>query len=110
MATVSKVFREDLWLDKSNHIQTYWLALHSMGRMAEGNLIGREGGGHVHHSILHHIHRAVYIFHGQEEGIREEFSQRILARDVSRGEMRTFGFAVRGGRDIDGNGYPGWLQ
>ena len=48
---------------------------------------------------------AVYVFHGSEEGIREKYTQRILAADVDR-SIRTFGFAVRGGRDVDGNGYP----
>uniref|UniRef100_A0A914LSE6 Integrin alpha-2 domain-containing protein n=2 Tax=Meloidogyne TaxID=189290 RepID=A0A914LSE6_MELIC len=47
----------------------------------------------------------VYIFHGSSEGIREKYTQKILARDVHR-DMRTFGFSLRGGRDVDGNGYP----
>lgn len=48
---------------------------------------------------------AIYVFHGSEKGINEKYTQRILARDVHR-DMRTFGFSVRGGRDVDGNGYP----
>lgn len=48
----------------------------------------------------------IYVFHGSESGIREQFTQRIQARDVSR-DLKGFGFSLKGGRDVDGNGYPG---
>lgn len=51
-------------------------------------------------------HGAVYVFHGSAEGIREKHAQRILARDLHSG-MRAFGWALAGGKDVDGNGYPG---
>ncbi|KAL3124105.1 hypothetical protein niasHT_004694 [Heterodera trifolii] len=47
----------------------------------------------------------VFVFHGSENGIRERHAQRILARDIGR-DMLTFGWALAGGRDVDGNGYP----
>lgn len=49
---------------------------------------------------------AVYVYHGTAEGVREQYTQRIFARDVS-SELRGFGFSLAGGRDIDQNDYPG---
>uniref|UniRef100_A0A183C4D4 Integrin_alpha2 domain-containing protein n=1 Tax=Globodera pallida TaxID=36090 RepID=A0A183C4D4_GLOPA len=40
-----------------------------------------------------------------KNGIRERHTQRILARDVGR-DIHTFGWALAGGKDVDGNGYP----
>lgn len=48
---------------------------------------------------------AVYVFHGSEEGVRPESTQRIHARDVA-ADLRTFGFSLSAGRDIDRNDYP----
>ena len=48
---------------------------------------------------------AVYVFHGTADGVREQYTQRIFARDVS-SELRGFGFSLAGGRDIDRNDYP----
>ena len=49
---------------------------------------------------------AVYLYHGAAEGVRETHTQRIAARDVSP-ELKTFGFSLAGGHDIDSNDYPG---
>ena len=48
---------------------------------------------------------AIYIYHGSEDGVRKEFTQRIGAEDISN-NLKTFGFSLSGGRDIDSNGYP----
>uniref|UniRef100_A0A914I6I6 Integrin alpha-2 domain-containing protein n=1 Tax=Globodera rostochiensis TaxID=31243 RepID=A0A914I6I6_GLORO len=52
-----------------------------------------------------HGRGTVFVFHGSENGIRERHTQRILARDVGR-DIHTFGWALAGGKDVDGNGYP----
>ncbi len=49
---------------------------------------------------------AVYIYHGMDKGIKEKHSQVIFAEAVDTG-MTTFGFSIAGGRDVDGNTYPG---
>uniref|UniRef100_A0AC34PUH9 Integrin alpha-2 domain-containing protein n=1 Tax=Panagrolaimus sp. JU765 TaxID=591449 RepID=A0AC34PUH9_9BILA len=48
---------------------------------------------------------AIYVYHGSENGVRTEFTQRIGAEDVNR-ELKTFGFSLSGERDVDNNGYP----
>ncbi|CAD5219487.1 unnamed protein product [Bursaphelenchus xylophilus] len=48
---------------------------------------------------------AVYVYHGSEEGVRKEHTQRIHARDVA-GDLRTFGFSLAAGTDVDRNDYP----
>lgn len=51
---------------------------------------------------------AVYVYHGSKEGVRTEHTQRIAARDVQP-DLRTFGWSLSAGRDIDKNDYPGNL-
>ena len=48
---------------------------------------------------------AVYIYHGSENGVREEFTQKISAMDLNP-DLKAFGFSLAGARDIDDNGYP----
>jgi anti-sigma factor RsiW len=52
---------------------------------------------------------SVYVYHGSEDGIRTQFTQKIEAQSVHR-DLRTFGFSLRGGRDTDLNDYPGKLS
>lgn len=52
---------------------------------------------------------AVYVYHGAKQeqgGIRPEYTQKIEAHDVD-SDLKTFGFAVAGGKDVDNNEYPG---
>ncbi|XP_035905010.1 integrin alpha-PS2 isoform X1 [Anopheles stephensi] len=50
---------------------------------------------------------AVYIFYGSRTGPLAKASQVIQAEDLSVGtRLSTFGFAVSGGIDLDGNQYP----
>lgn len=52
---------------------------------------------------------AVYIFHGNENGVREKYSQVIHAKDFSTPygkPIETFGFSIAGGVDLDQNDYP----
>ncbi|KRX93320.1 Integrin alpha pat-2 [Trichinella pseudospiralis] len=48
---------------------------------------------------------AVYVYHGMKDGIKEKFSQVIYAKDIDP-SLRTFGWSVTGGVDIDNNDYP----
>lgn len=50
----------------------------------------------------------VYIFHGSANGPLEKPSQIIKSEDIVEGAPfpRTFGFALSGGLDMDGNTYP----
>ncbi|PSN29549.1 Integrin alpha-PS1, partial [Blattella germanica] len=49
----------------------------------------------------------VYIYLGSENGIIQEPSQKIHARDLRTDiPMRTFGYSLSGGLDLDKNGYP----
>ncbi|XP_034951928.1 integrin alpha-PS2 isoform X2 [Chelonus insularis] len=48
---------------------------------------------------------AVYIYHGSHEGVLDVYSQVIHAEDLSN-NVRTFGFSIAGGLDLDGNRYP----
>ncbi|KAI1728998.1 integrin alpha domain-containing protein [Ditylenchus destructor] len=48
---------------------------------------------------------SVYVYHGSEDGIRTQYTQRIQASDIHR-DLRTFGFSLKAGRDIDKNDYP----
>ena len=55
---------------------------------------GREGRG------------AVYIFLGSREGIVKKPSQVIMAADLNTPSLRTFGWSISGGLDMDSNQYP----
>lgn len=49
----------------------------------------------------------VYIFRGSSDGLIPEFSQRIAASDLPTARpLRSFGYTMSGGNDMDGNGYP----
>ena len=50
---------------------------------------------------------AVYVYHGSKNGPLLKASQVIYAEDITGSEeMTTFGFAISGGIDLDGNEYP----
>lgn len=50
---------------------------------------------------------AVYIFHGSKDGVVKRFSQRIAAEEMPGGsDLRSFGYSLAGGLDLDANGYP----
>jgi integrin alpha 8 len=49
---------------------------------------------------------AVYIFHGANGGPLKKASQVIYAEDIAGTPLRTFGFSLSGGIDLDGNQYP----
>ncbi|GAB1603113.1 integrin alpha-8-like isoform X3, partial [Argonauta hians] len=51
---------------------------------------------------------AVYIFHGSKNGVNPEPSQVIDASDLKHG-LRTFGYSLSGGMDLDGNSYTDLL-
>ncbi|PIO58713.1 FG-GAP repeat protein, partial [Teladorsagia circumcincta] len=48
---------------------------------------------------------AVYIMHGTKDGVRQKYTQKIEGGAFGP-RMKSFGFAVAGGVDIDGNGMP----
>ena len=48
---------------------------------------------------------AVYIYQGSRNGLLEKYSQVIYASELE-GRVRTFGFSIGGGLDLDGNFYP----
>ncbi|XGW16104.1 hypothetical protein V3C99_001502 [Haemonchus contortus] len=48
---------------------------------------------------------AVYIMHGTKDGVRQKYTQKIEGGAFGP-TMKSFGFAVAGGVDIDGNGMP----
>ncbi|XP_076169031.1 integrin subunit alpha inflated [Ptiloglossa arizonensis] len=52
-----------------------------------------------------HGRGAVYIYHGSSNGVIEKYSQVIYAENLEV-PVRTFGFSVAGGLDLDGNHYP----
>lgn len=52
---------------------------------------------------------AVYVYHGSKDGVRTEPTQKIEARKVH-ADLKTFGFSLAGGHDIDKNQYPGILK
>lgn len=52
-----------------------------------------------------HGRGAVYIYHGSSAGVLEKHSQVIYAENLEV-PVRTFGFSVAGGLDLDGNHYP----
>lgn len=49
----------------------------------------------------------VYIFNGHLEGLREKPSQVITGQWAAGMIPASFGFALRGAKDLDMNGYPG---
>ncbi|TKR77438.1 hypothetical protein L596_018412 [Steinernema carpocapsae] len=50
-------------------------------------------------------HGAVYVFHGSKDGVTMEPTQKIAPADLQgvRPDLKTFGFSLTGGRDVDGN-------
>lgn len=52
-------------------------------------------------------HGAIYIYHGSPNGPLEKYSQVIFSEDVAgTTNLKTFGFSLSGGIDLDGNMYP----
>lgn len=49
----------------------------------------------------------VYIYNGYAEGLREKPSQVIAGQWAAEAIPASFGFALRGAKDLDMNGYPG---
>lgn len=49
----------------------------------------------------------VYIYNGYSEGLREKPSQVIAGQWAANTFPASFGFALRGAKDLDMNGYPG---
>ncbi|XP_047469975.1 integrin alpha-5-like [Penaeus chinensis] len=47
----------------------------------------------------------VYIYNGGANGLRAEYSQKIAASQFLAG-LRSFGFSIDGGIDVDSNGHP----
>ncbi|XP_064455388.1 integrin alpha-PS2-like [Ornithodoros turicata] len=54
-------------------------------------------------------HGIVYIYHGSPNGVLQETSQAIYAEEVREPGLRTFGFSISGGLDLDNNEYPDLL-
>ncbi|CAH1788996.1 unnamed protein product [Owenia fusiformis] len=49
----------------------------------------------------------VYIFQGSRDGIKEEYVQRIEASDlITNSQLKSFGYSLSGGIDMDNNAYP----
>ncbi|XP_038617892.1 integrin alpha-9 [Tachyglossus aculeatus] len=48
---------------------------------------------------------AVYIYHGDSDGIVPQYSMKLSGRRISP-TLQMFGQAISGGIDMDGNGYP----
>lgn len=49
----------------------------------------------------------VYIFNGYSGGLREKPSQVITGQWAAGAIPASFGFSLRGAKDLDMNGYPG---
>ncbi|OTF83077.1 hypothetical protein BLA29_011086, partial [Euroglyphus maynei] len=47
----------------------------------------------------------VYILLGSKNGIKPEYSQTIKAEDIADPGLRTFGYSLSGGMDVDSNTY-----
>ncbi|GCB77067.1 hypothetical protein scyTo_0019961, partial [Scyliorhinus torazame] len=50
-------------------------------------------------------HGAVYIYHGDANGIVSKYSMRISGQKINP-ILRMFGQSISGGVDMDGNAYP----
>ncbi|NXC78167.1 ITA3 protein, partial [Anhinga anhinga] len=51
----------------------------------------------------------VYIYHSSAEGLLDKPRQVISGSDLGPASMRTFGYSLSGGLDVDGNSYPDLL-
>ncbi|NXS33471.1 ITA3 protein, partial [Pomatostomus ruficeps] len=51
----------------------------------------------------------VYIYHSSAEGLRDRPRQVISGSDLGPTEIKTFGYSLSGGLDMDGNSYPDLL-
>uniref|UniRef100_A0A8C6ZM37 Integrin subunit alpha 3 n=1 Tax=Nothoprocta perdicaria TaxID=30464 RepID=A0A8C6ZM37_NOTPE len=51
----------------------------------------------------------VYIYHGSAEGLVDKARQVIGGSDLGPASMRTFGYSLSGGLDVDSNSYPDLL-
>jgi integrin alpha 8 len=48
---------------------------------------------------------AIYIYYGMKDGVEDKYSQVIYSENLEK-PVRTFGWSVSGGLDLDGNNYP----
>ncbi|XP_072775213.1 integrin alpha-3 isoform X2 [Taeniopygia guttata] len=51
----------------------------------------------------------VYIYHSSAEGLRDRPRQVISGSDLGPTQIKTFGYSLSGGLDMDGNSYPDLL-
>ncbi|NXQ53434.1 ITA3 protein, partial [Anthoscopus minutus] len=51
----------------------------------------------------------VYIYHSSAEGLRDRPRQVISGSDLGPSKIKTFGYSLSGGLDVDGNSYPDLL-
>ncbi|NXX46453.1 ITA3 protein, partial [Tricholaema leucomelas] len=51
----------------------------------------------------------VYIYHSSAQGLLDKPRQVISGSDLGPASMRTFGYSLSGGLDVDGNSYPDLL-
>ncbi|NXJ24748.1 ITA3 protein, partial [Dicrurus megarhynchus] len=51
----------------------------------------------------------VYIYHSSAEGLRDRPQQVISGSDLGPTKIKTFGYSLSGGLDMDGNSYPDLL-
>ncbi|NXB27052.1 ITA3 protein, partial [Rhagologus leucostigma] len=51
----------------------------------------------------------VYIYHSSAEGLRDRPRQVISGSDLGPAKIKTFGYSLSGGLDMDGNSYPDLL-
>lgn len=49
----------------------------------------------------------VFIYMGQSDGLKQQYTQVIESPFQPPKPASAFGFSIRGGTDIDDNGYPG---
>ncbi|NXY25023.1 ITA3 protein, partial [Atrichornis clamosus] len=54
-------------------------------------------------------HGKVYIYHSSAEGLRDRPRQVISGSDLGPTKIKTFGYSLSGGLDMDGNSYPDLL-
>jgi hypothetical protein len=52
---------------------------------------------------------AVYIYLGSKTGLQDKFAQVIYAESINDPGLKTFGFSLSGGLDLDNNQYPDLL-
>jgi len=107
-------FRKWDTLNGENHKARFGMSIASLGNINLDGMTAESPGGFQDFAVGAPYdgpdqRGAVYIFLGSRDGVMKKPSQVIFASDLNNLNLKTFGWSLSGGMDMDDNKYPDLL-